>query len=183
MKKNIQLINHSVTLKSTTSFNDTMLIYSNTIHNFQFDVVNGVIVARVVEEFKKRLYNIENQTSQINALNNSLQFMNTVLSTEQIPKNLHIAIEFQIPLTSKRVDFMISGVDNDDQKNIVIIELKQWSDATPLNNPTTIKTFVGQGYRRTVHPSYQAYTYAKTIDEFNESIRNNDINLLLVRFS
>lgn len=116
MKKNIQLINHSVTLKSTTSFNDTMLIYSNTIHNFQFDVVNGVIVARVVEEFKKRLYNIENQTSQINALNNSLQFMNTVLSTEQIPKNLHIAIEFQIPLTSKRVDFMISGVDNDDQK-------------------------------------------------------------------
>lgn len=182
MKKNIQLINHSVTLKSTTSFNDTMLIYSNTIHNFQFDVVNGVIVARVVEEFKKRLYNIENQTSQINALNNSLQFMNTVLSTEQIPKNLHIAIEFQIPLTSKRVDFMISGVDNDDQKNIVIIELKQWSDATPLNNPTTIKTFVGQGYRRTVHPSYQAYTYAKTIDEFNESIRNNDINLLPCAF-
>ena len=35
-----------------------------------------------------------------------------------------------------------------------------------------VKTFVGGGERELVHPSHQAYTYAKLIQEYNEVVQN-----------
>lgn len=52
--------------------------------------------------------------------------MYKVINTPNIPDTSIIAIEYQIPLTSKRIDFIISKTDDNMRSNIVIIELKQW---------------------------------------------------------
>lgn len=52
--------------------------------------------------------------------------MYKVINTPNIPDTSIIAIEYQIPLTSKRIDFIISRTDDNMRSNIVIIELKQW---------------------------------------------------------
>ncbi|UKI49259.1 MAG: hypothetical protein L6U99_11020 [Clostridium sp.] len=52
--------------------------------------------------------------------------MRNVIDDEDIADDCKIAIEYQIPLTAKRVDFLIAGRDENDTNNIVIIELKQW---------------------------------------------------------
>lgn len=52
-----------------------------------------------------------------------------VLDCPQINDNLQVAVEYQIPLTAKRIDFMLAGMDEYGQEHIILIELKQWSEA------------------------------------------------------
>lgn len=67
--------------------------------------------------------------SEYMAWQNSLNFKKNVLDDNDIPIDCSIAIEYQIPRTSKRVGFMIAGADQNDKDNIIIIELKQWERA------------------------------------------------------
>ncbi|HPD12454.1 MAG TPA: hypothetical protein PLP15_03720 [Bacilli bacterium] len=51
--------------------------------------------------------------------------MRNVLDGDAFSDDTLIAIEYQIPRTSKRVDFIICGSNENNQDNIVVIELKQ----------------------------------------------------------
>lgn len=64
-----------------------------------------------------------------NSWNNSLQFMERVIRKSAIPADSGILLEYNIPATSKRIDVVVSGHDEKERKNFVIIELKQWSEA------------------------------------------------------
>ena len=94
-----------------------------------------------------------------------------------VNQDLTVAIEFQIPLTAKRIDFIVCGKDENDNKNAVIIELKQWEDIKLTNKKDLVITYVAKAYREEPHPSYQAYSYAKTIENFNETVQKNNISL------
>ena len=56
-----------------------------------------------------------------------MQYMNNVLTTAAIPDDAAVAIEYQVPLTSKRVDFILTGADDYRRETAIIVELKQWS--------------------------------------------------------
>lgn len=85
-----------------------------------------------------------------------MMHMYKVINTPDIPDTSSIAIEYQIPLTSKRIDFIISGLDEKQKGNIVIIELKQWEQAQLSNKSGIIKTRFQHGESEVAHPSYQA---------------------------
>ena len=86
---------------------------------------------------------------------NSLNYMYKVLNDDAIPADAGIAIEFNIPQTSKRVDFMISGYGPMDDPEMVIVELKQWDTLTEVKGTDAlVETYVGGGNHRVVHPSY-----------------------------
>lgn len=51
------------------------------------------------------------QLNIIDWLNNSLQYMYKVLNTNNIPDECGIAIEYKIPVASRRVDFMLTGIN------------------------------------------------------------------------
>ena len=55
---------------------------------------------------------------------NSMEYMYKVMNDPEIPSDAGIAIEYNIPQTAKRVDFMISGYDINKRPGMVIIELK-----------------------------------------------------------
>lgn len=104
--------------------------------------------------------------------------MNNVLCNNLgINQDVNVAIEYQIPLTSKRVDFLVTGYDNQNKENVVIIELKQWEECYATSRDDVATTFVGGAMRAVTHPCYQAYSYAKAIESFNETVRNKDIGL------
>ena len=103
--------------------------------------------------------------------------MHNVINTPEIPDNSEIAIEYQIPLTSKRIDFIIAGKDDKNKENIVIIELKQWESAKLSQKSGLITTRFQHGEIEVAHPSYQAWSYAETLYNFNETIRDRDITV------
>ena len=109
-----------------------------------------------------------------------MQYMRGVLSDGDIPNNAGIAIEYNIPPTGCRIDFMMSGY-NKNKSNVVIVELKQWDKATEvkdMNGIYKVNTFTGGGLRDVNHPSYQAMTYANLIRDYNESVQQKDINVI-----
>lgn len=107
-----------------------------------------------------------------------MQFMGNVLADKEIPSDCQISIEYAIPLTSKRVDLIITGQDDAGRDTAVIVELKQWSEVAKTNKDGVVATRLGGGLVETSHPSYQAWTYAALIQDFNETVRNDEIELV-----
>ena len=154
-----------------------MIVYSDNLERFCLDVDSGLISERIIAEFENRGFSMSN-VSEIRSWDNSLLHMKNVLDIKEIPKDIHVAIEYKIPNTSNRVDFMISGYDEFDNPNVVIVELKQWEKAEKTSRKDIVTTYLGGSIRAVTHPSYQAYSYAKTIENYNEYINLNKINLL-----
>ena len=156
-----------------------MLVYEGIKSGFIDDVDLGIIADKIrnkyIEVVKKRP-----SAPEFNSWKNSMQYMRGVLSDSEIPSNTGIAIEYNIPPTGCRIDFMMSGY-NQDKSNVVIIELKQWDKATEVGQMDGIykvNTFTGGGMRDVNHPSYQAMTYANLIKDYNEAVQLKDINVV-----
>lgn len=87
-----------------------------------------------------------------------------VLNDVYFSDDIKIAIEYQVPLTSKRVDFLITGKNSEREDHVMIIELKQWESAARTSREDIVNTYLANEKRDIVHPSYQAYSYVKTIE-------------------
>lgn len=104
--------------------------------------------------------------------------MHTVLVDPEIPNNAGIAIEYNIPQTGKRVDFIVSGMDDSNLPNAVVIELKQWSEVKDIPGyDALVETFTGGAMREVVHPSYQAWSYATLIRDYNKTVQDNNVGI------
>ena len=66
-------------------------------------------------------------------------YMSNVLDDDGIPANAGVAIEYRIPQTSKRVDFIVTGRNGNDRGAAVIVELKQWSDVEATDKDGIVK--------------------------------------------
>jgi DUF2075 family protein len=153
-----------------------MLVYTGSIDKFSQDVDNGVIADIVKQELAKRNI-INNNVSEFRSWDNSLLHMKSVLDDSMFDRDIRVAIEYQIPTTSKRVDFIISGKDENNKNNVVIVELKQWEKAEKTSREDLVTTYLAGAQRAVTHPSYQAYSYAKTIENYNEYVQNKQIEL------
>lgn len=107
-----------------------------------------------------------------------MNYMYKVLNDDEIPPDAGVAIEFNIPQTSKRVDFIISGYGADSDPEMVIAELKQWETLNEVaGTDALVDTFTGGVNRRVVHPSYQAWSYAQLIRDYNASVQDRRVKL------
>lgn len=154
-----------------------MIVYSASKLHFLEAVESNQIHNVILSELKRKA-GFSVGPSEIESWRNSMQYMYKVLYSDQIPGNAGVAIEYTIPLTSKRVDFILSGKDADNLETAVIVELKQWSDVKITTKDAVVITWLG-GYEREVsHPAYQAWTYASLIEDYNETVRQENIRLI-----
>lgn len=152
-----------------------MIVYSGTKASFQKDVSNGLIADKLDSLFINLGFTRESK-QEFDSWKHSLPRIGLILSDRRIDDNVQVALEYQIPLTSKRVDFMVAG-SNGDNDSVIIVELKQWEDCTITTRSNIVKAFTGGALRDVVHPSQQAYSYAKLIEHFNEDVRNYNLKL------
>ncbi|MFN8776770.1 MAG: DNA/RNA helicase domain-containing protein [Flavobacteriales bacterium] len=153
-----------------------MIVYQSVKADFQENVLSGEIEKIILERFRQKL-NKSTSPKEIEAWRNSLLYMDKVLSDPDIPGNVGVTIECQIPQTSKRIDFIISGHDELNEPQIVIIELKQWASAELTDKDGIVRTALGGNKRETNHPSYQAWSYATLLRDFSETIYSENISL------
>jgi DUF2075 family protein len=153
-----------------------MIVYRATKDRFVNDVLNNTIANEINSAFVQYLGRRTSPNEEA-AWRNSMMYINNVINNESIPDKADIAIEYQIPLTSKRIDFIISGADSNNIDNAVVIELKQWQSANRTDKPGIVQTRFQHGLNDVVHPSYQAWSYVSTLQNFNETIREKNIIL------
>lgn len=154
-----------------------MIIYNGTKQDFITDVENQNLSDILLSKISDKMHRSTSR-QEIRAWDNSLMFMCQVLSSGSIPETTGIAIEYNIPQTSKRVDFIISGYGNSDNGNVVIVELKQWNTLDKVENSDgLVETYTGGRLQKIPHPSYQAWSYAALIEDYNESVQNHHIEL------
>lgn len=154
-----------------------MVVYEATKELFIEDVVDSRIEETIDEKFYEKL-GYHTSQSERKSWKNSMQYMLNVLIDSNIPSNIGVAIEYKIPNTSKRVDFIITGLDENRKNVAVIVELKQWETAEIVSGKDGIvSTYVGRSLREVAHPSYQAWSYATTIEDYNETVQEKSIKL------
>lgn len=153
-----------------------MIVYRATKSAFQKDIIDGVIDVVLEENFQSKLHKKVAQKEK-ESWWNSLHFMSQVLVDSSIPDDVGVAIECQIPQTAKRIDFILSGFDEEDRNHVVIIELKQWKSAEITEKNGIVRTALGKGLHETSHPSYQAWSYAAMLEDFSETVAEEKIGL------
>ena len=151
-----------------------MIIYSNTNLAFRQDVDSNRIADIIEANFIEKIGHRESP-SEKTAWRNSMQYMERVLRNSKIGDDCGVLIEYTIPNTSKRVDFIVTGHNEKQEKNFVLVELKQWERAESTDIPELVHTFVGGGFRDVLHPSFQAESYSRMMGLMNEGIYENDI--------
>lgn len=154
-----------------------MLVYESIKSNFVNDVDLNQITDKILNKFKEVFHRATSE-SEINSWRESMLRMRGVLADKDIPDTTGVAIEFNIPHTSKRIDFLLSGFDKNKNNSIIIIELKQWTHADAvLDKDGIVSTVTGKALREVPHPSYQAWSYASLINSYNQDVYNRNIGL------
>lgn len=153
-----------------------MIVYEATKAEFVDSVFSGSITDEIYDMYLQKIG--RSPKSQIMSWENSMQYMYRVLEDSEIPDDCGVAIEFTIPTTSKRIDFILAGENQFRDDSVVIIELKQWSEAEKVDGKDgVVKTVLGGGLRETTHPSYQVWSYASLIRNFNQTVDEEEIEL------
>lgn len=154
-----------------------MIIYSGSKADFMVQVEEDTIAYTIRDNILEKMYR-KTPDAEFRSWVNSLEYMYKVLNDDGIPRNSGIAIEYNLPNTAKRVDFLVSGYDAKRSANVVIIELKQWEKLNKVEGlDALVETFTGGRERRVVHPSYQAWSYAEMIRDYNEYAQIAGVNL------
>lgn len=154
-----------------------MIVYSGIKNEFLIAVEQDSIAKEIEENIYNKMHKKTAQ-NEFRSWENSLEYMYKVLNDNAIPENSGIAIEYNIPQTSKRVDFIISGYGENQSSNVVIIELKQWDKVeTVEGQDALVKVYMNGTLCKVVHPSYQAWSYAAMIYDYNQNVQLGNIVL------
>jgi uncharacterized protein len=153
-----------------------MIVYQATKAQFCQDVLADRIEQRVLDLFKISLRRTTG-ASEVRAWKNSLTYMDRVLNDPTIPDDCGVAIEYQIPQSGKRLDFILTGLGPEATEYAILIELKQWSEAELSDMDGVIRSPFNGKMQNTPHPSYQVWSYASLLQHFNETIEEEKIQL------
>lgn len=154
-----------------------MIVYQEAKKQFLHDVRLDLIEDKIEQKVRERLHK-KTASNEFMSWMNSMQYMYKVMEDKSIPDESMIAIEYRIPNSNKRVDFIVSGEDQMGRESAVVIELKQWQKMEKVESKEAIvKTNLHGRNVETIHPSYQAWSYVSMIEDYNEDVRKYKINL------
>ncbi|MEB2188011.1 DUF2075 domain-containing protein [Xanthomonas campestris pv. campestris] len=154
-----------------------MIVYQSTRTDFLRESEEQAIEHVVAQAFLQKTGRYA-PDAEFRAWRNSLLQMVEVLSDEELPEDMGVGIEFGIPFSAKRIDFILSGLAADSGPRAIIVELKQWSESKPTDKDGII--IANRGGRiesEGIHPSYQAWSYAALLEGFNEAVQEGGISL------
>jgi hypothetical protein len=142
-----------------------MLIYQNNTKQFVEDVRNNVITDIMSSNFASR-WTRKPGYGELASWQNSLSRVRDLVEVAGLEDNM-IALEYEVPYNQSRIDCLLFGCGADSTENIVLIELKQWSDVKALpDEGNFVETFTGGVEQVVPHPSQQVKGYHNYLKGF-----------------
>ncbi len=139
-----------------------MRLYAGPSTHFIRDTVNNQIAGKLEDAFF-RSYGFKPWRSEVASWQNSLHTMAHVLEGAGL-KDHGVLLEYQLPLSSLRLDCMICGQNAAEIDNAVIVELKQWGQCEASEGDKVV-TWLGGGKRDVLHPSVQVGQYQQYLED------------------
>jgi hypothetical protein len=154
-----------------------MRLYSGTSQQFIQDTIQN----QIAEKLKQAYFNYfryNPSRGEVTSWRNSLRAITQVFQHANLIDH-GVILEYQLPLTSKRLDCLICGRDKNVKDNAVIIELKQWEKCEEASGENEISTWVGGATREILHPSVQVGQYKMLLQDTHTAFNaeNNPIIL------
>jgi hypothetical protein len=144
-----------------------MQLYAGSSTDFITDSVQNVIAQKLGDSFYE-YYRYRTSVSEMTSWQNSLRALTSQLQYTRLDDH-GILLEMQLPLSSARLDCMITGRSPAGEARAVIVELKQWSHVTHADPDDCVVTFVGKAEREVAHPSRQAGNYSLYLSQMNSA--------------
>lgn len=145
-----------------------MLLFKGTASSFVEETSYNRIVETMVGAFIE-VYGRRPSESEVHAWQNSLRMMALVTQKMNV-EDSGVAVEYQLPGTSRRLDVMYTGHDPLGHPKAVIVELKQWEKCSPGEGDKVV-TFVAQRERDVLHPSVQVSQYRQYLRDQNTAFQ------------
>lgn len=149
-----------------------MRLYAGSTTQFIQDTYQNQIAEKLRRGFYD-YYGFNPGDGEVRSWRNSLTaFSNTLQYSELLDHG--IILEYQLPLTSKRLDCLIAGKDKNQEDNAVIVELKQWDKCRPSNAENEVMTWLNGTMRDVLHPSVQVGQYRMYLEDTNTAFYDGD---------
>lgn len=156
-----------------------MIIYEKTKREFIDDCASANIKNILIQAFLDKGLSVPNN-KETRGWYSSLKPMRDVLKCSNIDDDVTIGLEYHLSYGG-RIDFLMLG-DNDytnEKENLVVIELKAWSEAAVYdeNSPIAVKSDMCNGREPSKHPCYQAAQYKYDLESWNKTIQDKNITI------
>jgi DUF2075 family protein len=132
-------------------------LYAGTSQQFIEDTFQNQIAEKLRLAFFE-YFRYNPSPGEVSSWRNSLRALSQVFQYADLIDH-GVILEYQLPLSSLRLDCLICGRDSRSVDNAVIIELKQWEKCFEANGENEVSTWVGGAQRDLLHPSVQVERY------------------------
>ena len=154
-----------------------MIVYNGTKALFRNDIFTNDI-GQIISDAYFEATGRKTGRSEFDSWQNSLQFVDRALNDPEIPDDAGVSIEYHIPGSSKRIDFILTGKAHDQTDTAVLIELKQWQESSLTDKDGIVQTRFKHGLKETPHPSYQVWSYKCLLEDYNRTVQEEVIRLV-----
>ncbi|ACU03151.1 DUF2075 domain-containing protein [Pedobacter heparinus] len=135
-----------------------MRLYAGSSTEF-IALCNNNKIADLLEEAYLAEFLCTPSKSEITSWKSSLCHLAELLDRAGL-KDLGIMLEYKLPLSGKRVDAILCGTDHAQNKQAILIELKQWEECRLTDYDSDyVVTWIGGKNRSVLHPSVQVGNY------------------------
>ena len=151
-----------------------MILYEEAIEHFSEDVMQNRIADRAAEKYQA-YYKRNPSDSEYRSWAMSLAILNNSFIYAGLKDN-HIVVEYELPYASQRIDVLLFGHDVGGRENIVIMELKQWSNENVKNSESEGNIIVNYGrfQKEQPHPALQVQGYYFGLKDFVKIFEEKD---------
>jgi DUF2075 family protein len=143
-----------------------MRLFEGTIGDFNQAVLENKIADLVGASFEK-YYRKRVNPAEYRSWQQSFNFLKNSFEHTGLSSN-KLIIEFELPYSTRRIDVLIFGSDHLRNDNVVLIELKQWSNENVADCPSEGNIIVDYGRfkKEQAHPSFQVQGYHFDLKDF-----------------
>jgi hypothetical protein len=136
------------------------------------DTVRNQIARRLSDAFFS-YYGYLPGKAEVASWGNSLRAMAQVVQFAKLDDH-GVVVEYELPSSSQRLDFMIVGRSAAARDEAVIVELKQWSECEAADAERLVTTWVGGKHREVQHPSVQVGQYRQYLADAHSAFYEGD---------
>ena len=153
-----------------------MQLYAGNSRDFITDATRNQIAGTLQSAFVDT-YHSKPSLQEVQSWQNSLLQMAAALQSGNLDDQ-GILLEYQLPLSSRRLDCMVTGQDTSGNAQSVIVELKQWGRQVESSNAEgNVAVWVAGRVRDVLHPSQQVYQYEQYLRDVHGVFTKGEVGL------